>query len=83
MTKIELIGQISNILNEIISDDVVSQEEINILQDWLDENSVEFCDNEYIEFILPLQKYIEDGELTNEEIESIKKKISEINGLNI
>ena len=80
MTKVELIGQISNILGEIVSDGVVSREEINILQDWLDENSVEFDGNDYNDFIIPLQKFIEDGELTHKEIEKVKRTIKTIRG---
>lgn len=80
MTKVELIGQISNILGEIVSDGIVSQEEINILQDWLDENSVEFDGNDYNDFIIPLQKFIEDGKLTHKEIEKVKRTIKTIRG---
>lgn len=80
MIKAELIEQISKILDEILSDGIVSQEEINILQDWLDENSVEFGGNDYNEFIIPLQKFIEDGELTHKEIEKVKRIIKTIRG---
>ena len=51
--------------------------EINKLQDWLDENSVEFDGNDYNELIVPLQKFIEDGQLTKAEIDSIKKILAE------
>ena len=80
MKDTELIEQISNIIDVILSDGIVSSKEISMLQDWLDENSVEFDGNVYKEFIVPLQKFIEDGQLTSGEIESIRKKLTEIKG---
>ena len=78
MNNKELIEQISNIIDAILSDGIVSPHEINVLQDWLDDNSVEFNDNNYSAFIVPLQKFIEDGQLTNGEIDSIKAMLIEI-----
>lgn len=80
MTKVELIEQITNILDIILSDGIVSQVEIKILQDWIDNNAVEFDGKDYDCFIIPLQKFIEDGELTSLEIESIKAILTEIKG---
>lgn len=77
MNNIELIEQISNIIDTVLSDGIVSPMEINKLQDWLDENSVEFDGNDYNELIVPLQKFIEDGQLTKAEIDSIKKILAE------
>ena len=80
MKHIELIEEISNLIDTILSDGIVSPKEISALQDWLDENSVEFYGNVYKEFIVPLQKFIEDGQLTSWEIESVRKILTEIKG---
>ena len=80
MQQKELIEEISKIIDVILSDGIVSPHEISVLQDWLDENSVEFNDNNYSAFIVPLQKFIEDGQLNNAEIDSIKKILAEIKG---
>lgn len=80
MKHIELIEEISNLIDTILSDGIVSPKEISALQDWLDENSVEFDGNVYKEFIVPLQKFIEDGQLKSCEIESVRKILTEIKG---
>ena len=77
MNNKELIEQISNIIDTILSDGIVSPMEINKLQDWLDENSVEFDSNDYNELIVPLQKFIEDMVLNQRIVEvEVFSKIS-------
>ena len=78
MKNIELIEQISNIIDVILSDGIVSPNEISVLQDWLEDNSVEFIGDDYNSLIIPLQKFIEDGQLTNMEIDNIKTILTKI-----
>ena len=81
MKNIELIEQISNIIDVILSDGIVSPREINVLQDWLDNNSVEFDTYDYNTFVIPLQKFIEDGQLSNCEIENIRAILTKIKSI--
>ena len=83
MIKEKYINQISNILDVIISDGIISPNEINILQDWIDENSVYFIGDDYNLFIIPLQKFIEDGQLTKQEIDDIKEMLKRRNKIEI
>ncbi len=70
MTKENAIANLKKLFLIIIEDNVVTPEEINLIQDWIDENAVLFVDGEYEQVIIPLQDFIEDGVYTETEINS-------------
>lgn len=67
MNKKELLGDLLNIVENVCKDGIVSPNEINKLQDWVDENSVEFVGEEYNTLICPLQEFLDNGEFCGEE----------------
>lgn len=82
--KKEMLEEVVSLLETISSDGVITIGEINILQDWIDNNGVAFIGEDYNTFIIPLQKYIEDGQLTEAETNCIKALIEKIKkGINI
>ena len=72
MNKIEKLLDLKNILNIIVDDDTTSLDEISLLQDWVDENAVYFVGERYNDLIIPLQRFIEDGYLTENELNDIR-----------
>lgn len=71
MNKVEKLISLKNIFTSIVNDNIVSPAEINLLQDWVDENAVYFVGEQYNGLIIPLQRFIEDGRLTQNEINDI------------
>ena len=65
--KEKLLVDLLDILNNVCKDGVVSQKEMGKLQDWVDENAVEFIGEEYSLIICPLQAFLDNGEFCNEE----------------
>lgn len=87
MTKQNAIETLRNLFLTIVQDNIVTPEEINAIQDWIDENAFLFVGKEYEQVIIPLQKFIEDGIYTETEIQStydllniIALKLKEIYG---
>ena len=48
------------------------------LQDWVDENSVEFVGEEYYTLICPLQDFLDNGEFCGEEQGELIKIINSL-----
>ena len=71
MNKIEKLLNLKDILNIIIGDNTITLDEISLLQDWIDENAIYFVGERYNDLIIPLQRFIEDGRLTQNEINDI------------
>ena len=71
MNKTEKLLSLKNTLNIIVKDNLISLDEIYLLQDWIDENAVDFVGERYNNLIIPLQKFIDDGNLTEKEINDI------------
>ena len=69
MSKIELLNELLRIVENVCKDGIVSPNEVNKLQDWVDENSVEFVGEEYNTLICPLQDFLDNGEFCGEEQE--------------
>ena len=72
MNKIEKLLSLKSLLNIIINDGTISLDEIYLLQDWIDENAVYFVGERYNDLIIPLQRFIEDGCLTENELNDIR-----------
>ena len=71
MSKIELLNELLSILENVCKDGIVSPNEVGKLQDWVDENSVEFVGEEYNTLICPLQDFLDNGEFCGEEQENL------------
>ena len=75
----DLISQIVHIIERIIQDNKITAQEIDYLQDWIEENGVLFIgsnDSEYhTKIILPLQDFITDGVLGEEELKKLQDGI--------
>ena len=67
MTKKELLIELLSIVENVCKDGIVSPNEVDKLQDWVDENSVEFVGEEYNALIGPLQVFLDNGEFCCEE----------------
>ena len=67
MSKTELLNELLRVVENICKDGIVSPNEVNKLQDWVDENSVEFVGEEYNTLICPLQDFLDNGEFCGEE----------------
>lgn len=67
MSKIELLNELLSIVENVCKDGIVSPNEVDKLQDWVDENSVEFVGEEYNTLICPLQDFLDNGEFCGEE----------------
>ena len=72
MNKIEKLLNLKDILNIIIGDNTITLDEISLLQDWIDENAIYFVGERYNDLIIPLQRFIEDGCLTENELNDIR-----------
>lgn len=81
MKQNKVLLNLLEILDSIIQDKKITQREVDSIQNWIDDNAVLFtskegdgkCDSEKI--ILPLQKFIEDGEYTMEEVSKTRDLI--------
>lgn len=81
MSKIELLNELLRIVENVCKDGIVSPNEVGKMQDWIEWNSVEFVGEEYNTLIIPLQKFLDNGEFCGEEqseIISIIQKIKNI-----
>ena len=67
MKKEKLLLDLLNIVNNVCQDGIVSQKEVGKLQDWVDENAVEFIGEEYNRLIFPLQSFLDNGEFCSDE----------------
>lgn len=67
MSKTELLNELLSIVENVCKDGIVSPNEVGKLQDWVDENSVEFVGEEYNTLICPLQDFLDNGEFCGEE----------------
>ena len=67
MSKTELLNGLLSIVENVCNDGIVSPNEVGKLQDWVDENSVEFVGEEYNTLICPLQDFLDNGEFCGEE----------------
>lgn len=67
MSKTELLNGLLSIVENVCKDGIVSPNEVGKLQDWVDENSVEFVGEEYNTLICPLQDFLDNGEFCGEE----------------
>ena len=75
MNKKELLNELFNIVENVCKDGVVSPKEISKLQDWIDNNLVEFLETKYDTLIRLLQKFLDNGEFCGEEQEEFLKTI--------
>ena len=67
MSKIEILNELLSIVENVCKDGIVSPNEVGKLQDWVDENSVEFVGEEYNTLICPLQDFLDNGEFCGKE----------------
>lgn len=78
MTKQNAIETLRDLFLTIIQDNIVTPEEINLIQDWIDENAFLFAGKEYEQIIIPLQRFIEDGIYTETEIKETYKLLCDL-----
>ena len=78
MSKTKLLNELLSILENICKDGIVSPKEVSKLQDWVDENSVEFVGEEYNTLICPLQDFLDNGEFCGEEQDELIKIINNL-----
>ena len=78
MSKTELLNELFSIVENVCKDGIVSPNEVDKLQDWVDENSVEFLGEEYNTLICPLQDFLDNGEFCGEEQRELIKIIEKI-----
>ena len=76
MSKKELLNELLSIVENICKDGIVSPNEVGKLQDWVEGNSVEFIGEEYNMLIIPLQKFLDNGEFCGEEQDELLKIIN-------
>ena len=79
MSKTVLLNELLSIVENVCKDGIVSLNEVSKLQDWVDENSVEFVSEEYNVLICPLQDFLDNGEFCGEEQDELVKIIKKIN----
>lgn len=76
MTEIEKINELLNLVESICEDNFVSPNEISKLQDWCDENFVDFIGGKFNDVVYALQDFLDNGEFCNDEkcklLETIK-----------
>mgnify|MGYP003447294307 CR=1 FL=1 len=75
MSKTELLNELLSIVEDVCKDGIVSPNEVSKLQDWVDENSVEFVGEEYNVLICPLQEFLDNGEFCGGEKNKLIKNI--------
>ena len=78
MNKTELLNELLNIVENVCKDGIVSPNEVSKMQDWVDENSVEFVGEEYNFLICPLQEFLDNGEFCSEEQSKLIAKIKKL-----
>ena len=78
MNKTKLLNELLSILENICKDGIVSPNEVGKLQDWVEWNSVEFVGEEYNTLIIPLQKFLDNGEFCGEEQDELIKIINNL-----
>ena len=71
MSNKELLKELLILVENVCKDGIVSPNEVGKLQDWVDENSVEFVGEEYNALICPLQDFLDNGEFCGEEQENL------------
>ena len=76
MKKEKLLLDLLNIVNNVCQDGIVSQNEVGKLQDWVDENAVEFIGGEYNLLIYPLQSFLDNGEFCSDEQRELLNNIN-------
>ena len=74
MSNKELLKELLILVENVCKDGIVSPNEVGKLQDWVDENSVEFVGEEYNTLICPLQNFLDNGEFCDEEQRELIKK---------
>ncbi len=82
MKKTELLNELLSIVENICKDGIVSPNEVGKLQDWVDENSVEFIGEEYNTLICSLQDFLDNGEFCGEEQDKLIKIIKNMEETN-
>ena len=82
MSKIELLNELLSIVENVCKDGIVSPNEVSKLQDWVDENSVEFVGEEYNVLICPLQEFLDNGEFCGGEQNKLIKIIKNMGETN-
>lgn len=80
MEKQTALNELLALVKKIMADDVITPDEVNFIQDWIDGNAVLFIGDEYYKLILPLQAFVEDGNLSKSEIENLYIAIKRIAG---
>lgn len=70
MDKYQALAIVKDLFFKAIQDDALSSFEINSIQEWIDEYAVLFYGEDYKKIIIPLQKFVDDGDFTFKEIES-------------
>lgn len=78
----ELLNELLSIVENVCKDGIVSPNEVDKLQDWVDENSVEFIGEEYETIICPLQAFLDNGEFCNGEQNELIKIIKNMGETN-
>ena len=82
MRKKELLLELLKLVENICKDGIVYPSEVEKMQDWLDENSVDFVGEEYNVLICPLQNFLDDGEFCSDEQNKLIKIINSLISLN-
>lgn len=77
MNKEQAINVLKENFMNMLADDIISDNEIEILQDWLDENGVLFIGGDYNKIILRLQRFLDDGRYTRQEIRETLQLLNE------
>lgn len=62
------ISELISLFEQILSNELINEFVLHKMQDWLDENAPDFCGDEYAQIIVPIQKFVEDGEYSVQEI---------------
>ena len=78
MSNKELLKELLILVENVCKDGIVSPNEVGKLQDWVDENSVEFVGEEYNTLICPLQDFLDNGEFCGEEQGELIKIINNL-----
>ena len=79
MRKQIALNELKQLFMTIIEDGVVTHNEVNYMQDWIDNNAVLFVGEEYGKIIIPIQNFIDDGVLSEQEIIQIYALIEQLN----
>lgn len=78
MCKQLALNELKQLFMTIIEDGVVTPTEVNYMQDWIDNNAVLFVGEEYSKIIMPIQNFIDDGVLSEQEIKKIFTLIEQL-----